>query len=288
MAGILPFLAPKLTPSLTYANDEVTIVGSVRDMFRSSVFTGPNRAEKRARALPEVSPIVVANAFADIRKQLAADRSASETPIAPGLREFLKAKEAPQAALSVKVASIDPALMSAALDAIDKAAPDQPEPISAPRQLAYARANTPASIFDRPARLSVSDKQFQCLATAVYFEARGESYRGQAAVAQVVLNRVKHSLYPGTICSVVYQNQSRRNSCQFSFACDGIPERITEPDAWAKAKEIAQKVLEGEIYLPEVGNATHYHANYVRPRWASKMKKVTQIGLHIFYRFRSA
>ena len=83
--------------------------------------------------------------------------------------------------------------------------------------------------------IAVSDKELWCLATAIYFEARGESYRGQVAVAQVVLNRVKDHRYPDTICGVVFQNQSRRNSCQFSFACDGIPETINDSKSWAQA-----------------------------------------------------
>jgi spore germination cell wall hydrolase CwlJ-like protein len=132
-----------------------------------------------------------------------------------------------------------------------------------------------------------SAKEQKCLATAVYFEARGENYRGQVAVAQVVLNRVKDHRYPDTICGVVFQNQNRRNACQFSFACDGIPETITERRPWDQAEEIAAKVTDGELYLTEVGDATHYHATYVRPAWAPRMTKVTQIGLHVFYKFKS-
>jgi spore germination cell wall hydrolase CwlJ-like protein len=132
----------------------------------------------------------------------------------------------------------------------------------------------------------VSEKDFNCMATAIYFEARSEAYRGQVAVGQVVLNRVAHRLYPDTICSVVYQNKSKRNACQFSFACDGIPERVTERKAWAQAEEIARGVISGKLYLPEVGYATHYHATYVRPQWAPRMKKVTKIGHHVFYQFK--
>jgi spore germination cell wall hydrolase CwlJ-like protein len=134
--------------------------------------------------------------------------------------------------------------------------------------------------------MAADAKQLWCLSTAIYFEARGESYRGQVAVAQVVLNRVKDYRYPKTICGVVYQNQTRRNSCQFSFACDGRPESIDDPKSWAQAQEIATKVTDGELYLTEVADATHYHASYVRPAWAPRMQKVTQIGLHIFYKFK--
>jgi len=279
-------LAPAIPASLSYNGAEPVITGSVRKLFETATFVGPNRAEKRNRALPRNDAVLVASAFDKIRKQLAAARPRPKLAPAPDLRDLLMTRDDPADSPQIGVASIDPGLLSAALVAIEKASP-APEPMKMTQKLAYARADTPATVFDTPASMRVSEKQFQCLATAVYFEARGESYRGQAAVAQVVLNRVKHRLYPNTICAVVYQNQHSRNACQFSFACDGIPERITEPDAWAKAKEIASRVLRGEIYLPEVGDATHYHANYVRPRWALHMKKVTQIGMHIFYRFRN-
>lgn len=123
-----------------------------------------------------------------------------------------------------------------------------------------------------------------CLATGIYFEARGESERGQAAVAQVILNRVRNPTYPDTICGVVYQNRHWRNRCQFSFACDGRPDRITNKRAYERAERIAMAVTTGQTWLPDVGSATHYHATYVRPRWARTMEKVEKIGLHVFYR----
>ena len=126
------------------------------------------------------------------------------------------------------------------------------------------------------------------MATAIYFEARGESYRGQVAVGQVVMNRLAHPIYPKTICGVVFQNEQMRNACQFSFACDGIPETVTEPQAWAQAESIAKGVISGSLYLPEVENATHYHATYVYPDWAPQLKRVTKIGNHIFYKFKNA
>lgn len=131
---------------------------------------------------------------------------------------------------------------------------------------------------------SFSPKQQQCLASGIYFEARGESVRGQAAVAQVILNRVRNPAYPDTICDVVYQNEDWRNRCQFSFACDNIKDRIRSQDHWKVAREVAMAVTAGKIWMPEVGSATHYHATYVRPSWAKTMKKVGRIGLHVFYR----
>ena len=129
-------------------------------------------------------------------------------------------------------------------------------------------------------------KEQKCLAEAVYFESRGESIKGQAAVAQVVLNRVRNPAYPKTICGVVYQNTNWINHCQFSFACDGRKHRVTEMAQWTVAQQVAKAVTAGQIWFPEVGSATHYHAVYVRPRWARTMIKVDKIGLHIFYRTR--
>ena len=105
----------------------------------------------------------------------------------------------------------------------------------------------------------------RCLAEAVYFEARSESEAGRAAVAQVVLNRVKSGLYPNSVCGVVYQNANRYMACQFTFACEGKSLRITEPASWRDAVRIAREVYEGKTYMADVGGATHYHADYVRP-----------------------
>jgi spore germination cell wall hydrolase CwlJ-like protein len=141
-------------------------------------------------------------------------------------------------------------------------------------------------------------RQFECLAQAVYFEARSESENGQIAVARVVLNRVASNRYPDTICGVVYQGKQRRNRCQFSFACDGRPETITEPKAWREAMVQAAWALacdnacqaaadraKGLMGTPieEALVATHYHADYVQPQWADKLERMAQIGRHIFY-----
>ena len=130
-------------------------------------------------------------------------------------------------------------------------------------------------------------KSEKCLAEAIYFEARGEAVRGQMAVAQVVMNRVFSGKYPNTVCGVVYQNAHRRLHCQFTFACDGIPDVIREPDMWERAKAIAAETLDGKIWLPEVGKATHYHAYWVRPRWVREMTKMHKLGVHTFYRPRA-
>ena len=143
----------------------------------------------------------------------------------------------------------------------------------------WAARPLPTSQFSARAR--------KCLAEGIYFEARGESKKGQAAVAQVIVNRVKNPVFPNTICGVVYHNKHRRNACQFSFACDGIRDRVRSRKSWRIAKRIADDMIDGREWLREVGSASHYHANYVRPRWARKMKRMTTIGKHIFFRTKN-
>ena len=148
------------------------------------------------------------------------------------------------------------------------------------------RAKTPAErlgLFDEKARA----KSEKCLAEAVYFEARGEAVRGQIAVAQVVMNRTFSGFYPTTVCGVVYQNKYHHMACQFTFACDNIPDVVREPDMWDRAKKIAKAMLDGEIWLPEVDKSTHYHAYWVHPSWVSEMKKMYKFGVHTFYRPRA-
>ena len=147
----------------------------------------------------------------------------------------------------------------------------------------HAWLNTPI-----PSR-SRSTAEVTCLATAIYFEARGEAEKGQIAVAQVVLNRLKNPAYPKSICGVVYQNKSKRNRCQFSFACDGISDRIKDKRSWAQSQALARRVLNDDrtLFMASVGSATHYHATYVRPRWARSMKKMEKIGRHVFYKTKN-
>jgi len=127
-------------------------------------------------------------------------------------------------------------------------------------------------------------KEETCLAEAIYFEARGETVRGQIAVAQVVINRVFSRFYPGGVCDVVYQNAHRRNACQFSFACNGKRKEIKDHRAWAVAHHIAALTLDGRVWEPDIGKATHYHAVWVNPWWVGTMHKLASHGVHIFYR----
>ena len=167
------------------------------------------------------------------------------------------------------------------------AAPPPPAPAAAP-QVALARGPDPANDHawvDNPIpRRARTNAEKRCLAEAIYFEARGEPERGQMAVAQVIVNRVKNPAYPDTTCGVVYQNQEMRNACQFSFACDGIRDVINDAAAWAMAERIASDALAGRIWLPEIGSSTHYHATYVHPDWADEMQLMARIGVHRFYR----
>lgn len=127
------------------------------------------------------------------------------------------------------------------------------------------------------------DEEFHCLAEALYFEARGETVRGQFAVAEVILNRVDSPAYPDTICGVVHQGTGRRHQCQFSYTCDGVPETIAEPRAWERVAKVARVMIDGAP-RPLTGEATHYHTNAVRPSWASRLDRTAEIGTHRFYR----
>lgn len=141
------------------------------------------------------------------------------------------------------------------------------------------------STLEEKDRLNAPDGQRElgCLTEALYFEARGEDIEGQIAVAEVVLTRVDSTHWPNTVCGVVRQGDKRATGCQFSYTCDGKPEEIKNKKAWAFAERIAKLMLQG---APRrlTGRATHYHADYVAPRWARTMEKTAEVGVHIFYR----
>lgn len=125
--------------------------------------------------------------------------------------------------------------------------------------------------------------ELACLTEAVYFEARGESINGQIAVAEVILNRAESPIFPNTVCGVIKQGAENLNRCQFSYKCDGDPEYMTERKAMKRAADVAILIMKGERRALS-GNATHYHADYVDPYWASKLEKTATVGTHIFYR----
>jgi len=129
-------------------------------------------------------------------------------------------------------------------------------------------------------------RELRCMATGIYFEARDEPIKGQIAVAQVIMNRIRSPYYPKTICGVVYQGERNRHGCQFSFTCTGKHNSVKEKPEWATAVKLAKQVIAGEVWLDEVSYATHYHATYVHPPWRFELDKITQIGGHIFYKMK--
>lgn len=144
----------------------------------------------------------------------------------------------------------------------------------------------PAAVFEQPFDEFEAEEHL-CLSQAIYFEARNQSVLGQIAVADVILNRVDHGRFPNTICGVVFQGEERRNRCQFSFACDGLPETAYEMGAWAKSEALADLIMRG-FRPPLTRYATFYHAEYVSPSWAKAFVETTVIGDHIFYRYEDA
>jgi hypothetical protein len=166
-----------------------------------------------------------------------------------------------------------------------------------PTDAAAINATIPIASVDNPRAPSVvfSDaspidqlRSLDCLAQAVYYEARSESVDGQRAVAQVVLNRVRHPAFPNSVCGVVYQGPQRAGGgCQFTFTCDGSLAVAPSGPAWAQARRIAAAGLAGYVFAP-VGHATHYHTQQVVPAWAFRLAKVAVIGAHSFYRLPGA
>jgi spore germination cell wall hydrolase CwlJ-like protein len=135
-----------------------------------------------------------------------------------------------------------------------------------------------------PGREAMMGNAMDCLTDAVYYEARSESEEGQRAVAQVVLNRVRHPAFPRSICGVVFQGSNRSTGCQFSFTCDGSMRRAREPGAWQRARAIAEQALAGTVFTP-VGLATHFHTTAIHPWWASSLTRAVTVGAHVFYRW---
>jgi spore germination cell wall hydrolase CwlJ-like protein len=147
---------------------------------------------------------------------------------------------------------------------------------------------TPKSPAERLALVGAKRvKAEKCLADAVYFESRGEPELGQVAVAQVVINRVFSGFYPEDVCATVFQNAHRFLACQFTFACEGKKLVVNDQPAWERATRISRDMLDGKLWLTDVGKATHYHANWVKPAWVREMRTIKRIGVHTFYRPRA-
>lgn len=231
-----------------------------------------------AAALPAEAAAIATSPRDDAPKAAPAAAAVTETALASDLADRALHGASPSVSRAVALGSTTPAEP----DAMPIEVTEFP---GATLALAYpvngARPDY-AALVD-PARL---DREKRCLAEAVYFESRSEPEEGQAAVAQVVLNRVQSGLYPASVCGVVYQNRTHYKACQFSFACEGRSLRITEQAAWTTAVRVATEVMEGRTYISDVGRSTHYHTNYVRPRWARALTKMDVIGRHIFYRLK--
>jgi spore germination cell wall hydrolase CwlJ-like protein len=166
-----------------------------------------------------------------------------------------------------------------------------PDPIEAKRIAAMNKAipvnphlAVPAAPFSLRGSLSQASA-VDCMTAAIYYEAANESITGQRAVAQVVLNRMRHPAFPNSVCAVVFQGSERRTGCQFTFTCDGSLARRPSHNGWRRAQSVAFAALSG-LVEPSVGHATHYHAAYVLPYWAKNLTKITEIGSHIFYQWR--
>ena len=162
-----------------------------------------------------------------------------------------------------------------------------------PQQALAVNASIPISAEANPAarpfRLDPADvadhaSALNCLTSAIYYEAASESDDGEAAVAQVVLNRMRHPLFPKTVCGVVFQGSELPTGCQFTFTCDGSLSRRPSAEGWKRAQKIAERALGGYV-MKQVGEATHYHTQWVVPYWQPTVTKLTQIGAHIFYRW---
>jgi spore germination cell wall hydrolase CwlJ-like protein len=149
------------------------------------------------------------------------------------------------------------------------------------------RADSPAGTFVLRANAGDHERALTCLTQAIYYEAASEGVDGGRAVAQVVINRMRHPGYPSSICGVVYQGFDRATGCQFTFTCDGSLLRPPVESLWARSRKIAAEALAGRVFAP-IGHATSYHADYVLPYWADSLDKTIQIGRHIFYRLRGA
>jgi spore germination cell wall hydrolase CwlJ-like protein len=191
------------------------------------------------------------------------------------------------------VARVAPDLVAA----VKAKLPPAPEPLQfqnvAPQDAVAINASVPLSDSPNPAArpfalLARTDidkmRSVDCLTQAIYYEAATEPEEGKRAVAQVVLNRVRHPAYPNSVCGVVYQGSQRSTGCQFTFTCDGSLARAPMAPYWQRARAIAQEALAGKVYAP-VGWATHYHTNWVVPYWSSSLVKVANVGTHIFYRW---
>jgi spore germination cell wall hydrolase CwlJ-like protein len=290
-------------------------LGSREDLAATPDEIDPNPAVKHGRSsFPSIDRTSKGDPFIIFRPGFEAKRAPQPAPFEPD-----SAEDWPDDSRSpARVADVDPSAPSGLLPFGDGATPGAPldfalnsstptpsdgklviaeqkpapQTTAATSQTTVAAAQvtvaTPLATGGKPDYASLIDpkdsaRQMRCLGEAIYFEARSEPEAGQAAVAQVVLNRVRSGIFPTNVCAVVYQDRNHPFACQFSFACEGKSLRIEEPAAWATATRIAQAVVSGVNYNPKLVEALNYHANYVYPFWAPSLRRVDRIGAHIFY-----
>lgn len=215
-----------------------------------------------------------------------ADQAARAKPAAtgPAPTGYEADPHFPGAALLFAVADAAPAAVAAPAPGTTGTAPlpdlPPPPPLPAGADMSIVAA--------RPFKLAGTPQDharaLQCLTSAIYYEAANEPDAGQRAVAQVVLNRVRHPAFPKTVCGVVFQG-SERSGCQFSFACDGAMARTPSQTAWARSRKAAAAALAGEVFAP-VGLATHYHTYAVTPSWNRSLVMTGMFGAHFFHRWK--
>jgi Cell Wall Hydrolase len=167
---------------------------------------------------------------------------------------------------------------------VPKIAPEEAKKINAAQPF-VKEPPIPARPFRLITNAADMNRAVDCMAAAIQYEAGSETLEGKKAVAQVILNRVRHPAYPKTVCGVIFQGSERKTGCQFTFTCDGAINRTLSESGWRLAQDIARSMLTGTVYAP-VGWATHYHTDWVFPSWSTKLDKVRQEGTHLFFRWR--
>jgi hypothetical protein len=239
--------------------------------------------------------VLISEAFSELAKRLGREAACVSMLVLSASCVPLKAAEAPRRPAD----SSQNAGAATAAAVVPSVRVPEPEPMLlravAPTEAFALNAAIPidglpnpraASFVARAATAWDQQRSLQCLAEAIYYEARSEPDEGQRAVAQVVLNRVRHPAYPNSVCGVVYQGPMRAGGgCQFTFTCDGSLASSPVGPGWARARILAAAALAGSVYGP-VGHATHYHTHQVLPDWAYRLAKVAVIGSHNFYRLQ--
>lgn len=234
-------------------------------------------AERRDRLNARLAEMVRFGKGSRLSEGAARPAAAAARPVRPDRPRPVIAAEPEQASTPAPKAS--PAHRSSAI-AREEYSTIAPPPIRAPARRAGRGYVAPRLDLTTPPNVPTSD--LECLTQAIYYEARNESEDGQAAVAEVIINRSRAGNYPRKICDVVYQRNSR--TCQFTFTCDGsIGRGAVNRNAWGRAERIARSVHEGRSQALLPAESVNYHANYVRPSWGRRLARVKQIGAHIFY-----